>query len=343
MARRRTGGSRQGGMTLLELLLVMGLIGVLMGAGAGLLASVDLGPRAAKGMVQGVIRAAHNSAVARGASARVHIDRNARSIRAEAMEVVGTWHFEGQGEVVRGAFEIDGTNFGAVSVEDGFAGRALAFPRGSRARAEVPLQLYPAFDLSQGFRIELALRLDGGGGGRVLALGEAVGIDVSGEGALACWFAPLVLDSTEHEMKGGRQRFLAPPGSIVPGEWRRIAFQYNRREVTVELDGVRIESTEEVLPDGAPVWKIESPLVIGDSQRGFTGAIDALRLSAVTASETAILPENVEFAADVPKELCFDAGGNLDRSVHREPATVTLVYGDGRTAAIRVGLYGTVE
>ncbi len=343
MARWRTSGSRTGGMTLLELLLVMGLIGVLMGAGAGLLASVDLGPRAAKGMVQGVIRAARNSAVARGASSRVFIDRNARSIRAEALEVVGTWHFEGQGEVVRGAFEIDGTNFGAVSVEDGYAGRALAFPRGSHARAEVPLQLYSAFDLSQGFRIELALRLDGGGGGRVLALGEALGIDVNDEGALSCWFAPLVLDSTEREMKGGRQRFIAPPGSLVPGTWRRIAFQYDRREVTVELDGVRVESTEEVLPDGAPVWRIESPLVIGDTQRGFTGAIDALRLSAVTASETALLPENVEFAADVPKQLCFDAGGNLDRGVHREPATVTLVYQDGRTANIRVGLYGTVE
>jgi hypothetical protein len=113
--------------------------------------------------------------------------------------------------------------------------------------------------------------------------------------------------------------------------------------VTVELDGVRIESTEELMPDGAPVWRIESPLVLGDTQRGFTGAIDALRLSAVTASETARLPENVEFAVDVPKQLCFDAGGNLDRGVHREPAIVTLVYQDGRTAAIRVGLYGTVE
>lgn len=331
------------GMTLLELLLVMGLIGVLLGAGVGLIASVDVGHRAAKGMVQSVIRAARNSAVARGASSRVVIDRGARTIRADALEVVGTWHFEGGSDVVRGAFEIDGTNQGALHVDDGFTGRALAFQPGARGRAEIPVHLYSAYDLSEGFRLEFALRLDGQSGGRVLRIGESVGVEVSAAGAMRCWFVPRVLDSNGSEMKGGKASIEAQPGTFPPGVWRRVAFHYDRRGLVLEVDGVRIEPPKGNEPETAAVWRLEGPLVIGDSQGGFTGSIDTLVLSAVGASESAKLPDFVEFDATTPAEIVFDAGGNLDRARHREPVRFALEQVEGRRYPITVGLYGTVE
>jgi hypothetical protein len=39
----------------------------------------------------------------------------------------------------------------------------------------------------------------------------------------------------------------------------------------------------------------------------------------------------------------FDAGGNLDRAVHREPVRFALEQVEGRRYPIMVGLYGTVE
>lgn len=343
MTARRTLRAGRSGMTLLELLLVMALIGVLMGAGVGLLSSLNLGERAAKGLVQSVIRAARNSAVARGAGARVRLDPNLGTIRAEALEVVGTWHFEGSGEVVRGAFEIDGTNLGAAYVDDGFVGRALGFQRGGRARVEIPLQLYSAYDFEQGFRVEFALRLEGSGGGRVLRIGETIGIDATDAGGLKCWFVPKVLDSTGREMKGGRISFEVPSGALASGVWRRVAFEYDRRALAVELDGVVVELEDEAPREGAPVWSIDAPLTIGDPQSGFNGSIDSLVLSAVAASEETQLPEAVRFDPSAPPEVRFDAGGNLDRSVHREPVVITLIYADGKTYPVRIGMYGTVE
>ncbi len=331
------------GMTLLELLLVMGLIGVLLGAGVGLVASVDVGHRAAKGLVQSVIRSARNSAVARGAPARVVIDREQRTIRADAFEVVGTWHFEGGTEVVRGAFEIDGTNQGALIVDDGFTGRALAFQPGSRGRAEIPVHLYSAYDLTEGFRLEFALRLDGQSGGRVLRIGESVGVDVSAAGAMRVWFVPRGKDSTGGELKGGKATLEAAAGTFPPGRWRRVSAHYDRRGLALEVDGVRIEPPADTEPETAPVWRIDGPLVIGDAQGGFTGSIDALVLSAIGASESARLPDGVEFSKGTPAQIVFDGGGNLDRAVHREPVRFALEQVEGRTYPIVVGLYGTVE
>lgn len=330
------------GMTLLELLLVMAVLGVLMGAGVGMLSSINLGERAAKGLVQNVLRAARNSSVARGALARVRIDPINGVMRAEAMEVIGTWHFEDQGESMRGAFGLDGALLGAVHVDDGFVGRALAFPRGARSRAVVPVHQYSLYDLSDGFRIEFCLRPEANGGGAVLRLGDAIGVDVSDAGAVAAWFVPKTIDATGKDMKGGRVTYRAPAGTATLGAWTRIAFEYDRKAVTLHVNGVALDPEEPAL-ETLPVWSINDPLVLSGGEAGFVGAIDALVISAVAASEEIELPEGVRFDPGVPAEIRFDADGSLDRAVHREPVVVRLIYEDGRDYPIRVGMYGTVE
>jgi len=107
----------------------------------------------------------------------------------------------------------------------------------------------------------------------------------------------------------------------------------------MELEGIELARAEEQ----APVWSVDGALKIGDAQSGFAGAIDALVISAVSAGAEVRLPEGVRFAPDVPKEIRFDSGGNLEREVHADPVVIGLVYQDGTTATVRVGLYGTVE
>ena len=70
-----TPSARKAGLTLIELLLVMGVLALVLGVGLGSLASLNPGERAAVGLVQDALRSAHNSAVARVASARVRRER----------------------------------------------------------------------------------------------------------------------------------------------------------------------------------------------------------------------------------------------------------------------------
>lgn len=324
---------------MLELLLVMGLLGLLLGAGVGVLSSINLGERAAVGLVQNVIRSARNSALARGAGARVALDPERAELTAQALEVVGTWHFESQ-PTLAGAFELDGGARDTVLVDDGFVGKALAFPRGAQGTASMAIQSAPSFDLSLGFRLAFALRVDENGAGRVLRVGETISVDALGKGVVRAWFTPLVLDSTGREMKGGKVVVESPPSGGAGSEWRRVVLDYDRRRLLLELDGIEVARAESV----SPVWRIDDALRIGDERSGFAGAIDSLVVSAVGASESVKLPEGVLFAPDSARAIQFDASGALDREAHSEPLEVRLVFEkDASTRVIRIGMYGTVE
>lgn len=336
-------GARKGrgnaGLTMLELLLVMGLLGVLLGAGVGVLASINLGERAAVGLVQNAIRSARNSALARGAGARVTLDLERAELTAQALEVVGTWHFENQ-PTLSGAFELDGAAHDTVLVDDGFVGKALSFPRGSQALASMSIQAAPSFDLSQGFRLAFALRVDENGAGRVLRVGDTIAVDALGKGVVRAWFTPQVLDSTGREMKGGKVVVESASSPDAGSEWRRIVLDYDRRRLLLSLDGIEVARAE----SDAPVWRIDDALRIGDPRSGFVGSIDNLVVSAVGASESVKLPEGVLFAPDSATAIQFDASGALDREAHSEPLEIRLVFEkDARTRVIRVGMYGTVE
>lgn len=324
-------------MTLLELLLTMALMGVVLGAGLGVFASLDFGRRAALGLVQNVIRAARNSAVARAAPARVRIDRSAGTISAEAMSVIGTWHFER--ESLAGAFELDGRLAGAVLIDDGYIGRglSLALSRGAFARFDVERD--PSFDLRDGFALDCAVRLLSADPGRILNLGGVMGLSLESEGALRAWFVPEVAGQTGEPRAGGRIFVDAPSGALGVGEWRRVRFEYDRRVARLFIDGVEAARTDESMP----VWRLQGPLVVGDSQASFAGALDALVIAAVSASESAALPDTVLFGADAPSEILFDARGHLDREVHKQPVQFELAFEDGESARVTVGLYGTVH
>lgn len=146
------------GFTLVELVIVMGIIAVLIGAGVGLIARLRVADRAAVGIVTSTLRAARNWSVAREAPARVRLDSKNHTLQAFGMSVIGTWHFEGM--PVRGAYGTEGLSLGGKIVADGFTGSALSFAgEPARSRVEIPVQLDPAFDLARGFSI--ASPLDG--------------------------------------------------------------------------------------------------------------------------------------------------------------------------------------
>lgn len=326
------------GFTLVELVIVMGIIAVLIGAGVGLIARLRVADRAAVGIVTSTLRAARNWSVAREAPARVRIDSKNHTLQAFGMSVIGTWHFEGM--PVRGAYGTEGLSLGGKIVADGFTGSALSFAgEPARSRVEIPVQLDPAFDLARGFSIACAVRPSSGDGGELLAIGESAGIGVSDDGAIRAWFAPEIVQEDGEKRRGARVVLTTDGGYLRANRWSEVEVQYDRANLRVVVDGALVAS----LSESTPVWKVEGPLAISPTAAAFPGAIDALVVSAVNGEDRRDLPKGVEFAPDTPREVVFAAGGGLDRSVHREPLKLTLKFDDGREEKILVNLHGTVE
>jgi len=325
------------GFTLIEVLIVISLIALLLGIGLGAFTRLDFGERVSVSLVQNVLRAAHNGAIARGAPARVRIDAVEGSLHAEGQTVIGTWHFEAL--PIEGAFDLDGVHAGGELV-DGFVGSALSFAgEPSRSHATIPVETDPAWDLRLGFAIQCALST-AGGGGSLLDLGAGVvGLTTTENGSIQGWLTSEIVDPQGAVVRGPRAVVTSPPGVLRPDRWTQVELRYDRARLALLVDRIAVAEVAE----DAPVWKLEGPLVISPGTSAWPGAIDNLVVSAVVGDEASRLPRSVAFAPGTPREIVFAAGGGLDRQFHREPVELRLELEDGRRLAIRVNLFGTVE
>lgn len=334
----RAGGVRRRGMTLVELLVVMGLAALVMGFGVGALSSIDVGGRSAVAMAQSSLRSARNWSVARDAPSKVTIDHERGTIAAEGLAVIGTWHFEQ--DPPKGAFGLDGELVGGEIVDDGFLGRALSFV-GAAAEAgyEVAVQKDPAFTLTDGFVIEFVARPESTDGGRILRLGGAVEVEAVAGGALKVEFGALRVDEQGNHVAAGKAILNTEPGVLAPNRWNRVMISYDRDRLRAFVEGIQVGELEE----SAHVAALDGMMIVGGGRRAWEGAIDTLVISAVAVSDVVELPEGAVFTPETPSEIAFWPGGGLDRTVHREPVEVVVEFDDGVRVPVRVGLYGNVE
>ncbi|TAJ24843.1 MAG: hypothetical protein EPO68_00895 [Planctomycetota bacterium] len=326
------------GLTLLELLLVLGILSAVMGLGLGMFASLDLSKRQAVGLVRNALRSAQNSAISRRSEASVRIDPKLGRMSPRFQQVVGTWHFETP-ELV-GAFGIQGRAIDAELTQDGYIGRALDFDVDAEGpRVELPIQRDTAADFRAGFALECALRRSGADAGEVANAGASFGLQVLRDGALRGWFAPQVLAQDGGAAKGGHVIAQSEPGALPLGVWRRVRLEYAGQELVLSLDGSAVARVEEQ----APVWQLEGPLLLSSARTPFRGQLDVLVLTAVGAGEDVELPEGVSFSPESAVTLRFQAGGGLDRRAHTQPVRIGIDFADGARQWVGIGLYGTVE
>ncbi len=323
------------GMTLLELMLVLFLLSILFGISLGFFATLDLGRRQVRGIVKNVLRSAQNTAIAARAPSRVRVDASSGVLVAEALQVVGTWHFEDRS--LAGAFGLDGMAEPELFVEDGYLGSCLSFAGRIGFEASIPVQNDPAFDFRDGFAIECAVCWQEVGGGRLLSIGDACSLEIGGGGEIRGRFT--AASEREGRLSAGSSVVVqSPPAAVTPARWTRVRLQYDRRELWLEIDGIEVASVEE----NAPVWRVAGPLVLSDARRPFPGSIDELVVSAIVAGEEARLPDSVRLV-DAPALIHFAPGGGLDRDRHPEPVRLVLAFEDGERDVIAIGSYGTVE
>lgn len=326
------------GFTLVELLLTIVIVSLIIGLGLGSIARMNLGDQVALPQLQSTLRSARNWAVAQNAPASVHIDAASRTVRADGLRVLGTWRFE-KGSL-DGAFGVTGAKLGGRTLERGFRGNALSFSgEPPRSRVEFPVQTDPGCVLTHGFRIALALRADEDAAGEVFALGESLGLETTGAGAIKAWIVTQTVDAFGAEARGARSIVQAPAGTLRAERWHELAFSYDGHELELEVDGTLVGLTN----CESPVARAEGPLVLSPSAQPWQGAIDDLVFAVVQAGDPVRIPDRVAFAKGTPREIRFTAGGGLDRTRHSEPVTLTLELEDGRQQHTTVNLFGTVE
>jgi prepilin-type N-terminal cleavage/methylation domain-containing protein len=331
--------ARRSGMTLIELVMVMGLIALMLGFGVGAIASLDIGTYGSGSLVRSTLRSAGNWSRARQAPARVRFDPETGRISAEGLAVIGTWHFEQVPP--KGAFGLDGRLLDAELVDDGFVGKALSFSNAPGASYEVPVHTDPAFSLKSGFQLQVVLRPEGTRGGPLVQLGGSLKLEATSRFGLRVSMETQRYDPETGKPKpsGSHAQLETPAGVLQADSWNRVLVTYDQARLRIFIEGLEVARLDEE----GEVTPVTSKMVLGGGQRPWSGSMDSLVINAVGGEQDAVLPRGVSFAPDTPREIVFDGNGGLDRAQHEEPLVIELLFDDGRRDTIRVNLYGTVE
>lgn len=327
-------------MTLLELLIVMGLLALMLGAGVGAFTGLDPGRRTAVSTVTSTLRLARNEAVARRAGARVRIDVASGSLRASGFRVVGTWRFEGAG-MVEGFGPLAEIVGGELPFNrSGYIGRALDFSRGSpSARLEIAVHDDPGCDWSEGFDLSFALYPVALASSRLIDLGGSAGLEMRPDGGLIGWFITQSEMNDGRQIKGARVRLESGAQNLAAGRWSRVRMSHDGRFFRLFVDEVEVARS---FQEGR-LWRGPSPLLVGGGPGGLPAMVDDLVLSVTGTGFEARLPGGVRFRADTPTEILFNPQGGLDPIAHRGPLQIGLEFDDGTSHQIYIGLFGTVE
>lgn len=356
---RLCSGGSAAGYTLIELLTVIAIVALIGGLGAGAYQTArrNYALQASAGRIQGILRAARNSALATGNPTFVVLDPIARRASAQAFDRVGEWSFEGleaddersvDGGLSASGLPGSGSNRGGQSIV-GHVGRGLSF-RAPSAHFECGAE--PRFDLRTGIVVEAWVRhgetqkidsrsTSGGSGKRTSPRRGRAAAETSRENTSPAW-AILNKDgayflgmTSMGAVEGaiGTYRLRTSDGVVSPERWVRVEMRYDGRHLELTVDGVpraafpltgnaRTRSDPDLaLPGTAPVTA--AMLTISDPGLPFPGDIDEVRLAGATEPLEYVWPEH-ELALGWKQVIHFDRRGHLSDAFHTETIRFVL-------------------
>lgn len=313
------------GMTLLELMVVVGVIGVLTGLGLGFVGQSS-GYAEARAMIGAELRLAALDARARGLPTEVEIasgeDGELAYVRTRALTPVAVFGFEpGQRPA---ASDID-PHFGGVSVSRGRFGYARAIQEGESG-APLHVALPPAaVDFGDGFAIRMDLWLDKREPGQLLTFGEGLAATLDADAR------PRVrLVTRGSDGRAGTAFNLRSEIALPLRRWCTLEIAANGTEFWCALDGrdlARVGARGRLLQvasDALEVLPTDEPL---------TAIVDEVQLFAYAFTEPSLL--NQAIAVEKPVQVLFDASGecwatgDISLFVSSEERTVVLRVGPG--------------
>lgn len=291
---------RQGdGFTLLELLVVIGVLAVLMGLSIGFLGKAD--PRQiGDAVVGGELRAAQLSARAEGVPTEVlvrpGVEGAPASVQARLLRPVVAFRFEPDE-----AYEDDSLRpaLGGEIATDGRFGHARRLAPDGKGALLRWRPTAAALDLRDGFVVRFDLLLESSGPATLMRLPPALELTLDGDSRLRARLRVLGL--------GGVDNRVVPIASAQPaprGRWCTVDLGCDTRRAWLAVDGREVG---EALADGTPAQEADMTFEVGPADAAFLGVVDEVRWFVYQFASPQLLP--VECEVGKPLRFAFDARG----------------------------------
>lgn len=310
------------GVTLIELMVVMSIIAIMLGAGLALFteSNKDRGLRAARGMVLGACRYAKTTARNTRAPVWMRLDPEGRWIATSVRRPMASWHFEDN--TLRGAMGRQAELDSGKIIDDGRVGRGILFDDKGGHLDCGPL---PMISPDQGLIAEVWYRPKTHRKDRtVLSKKGEFGIAVDRGGSL-------------HAFVGGGQGVVQIDVKNLPipeNRWSKLAILWDAKTLTLLVNDRPLARRA-----GTAVFEMnDSPLLIGTPEMPLDGCVDEIRVDALVEDSHPVLPEGI-LVSGVP-ELRFDETGALDPAFHQEPVTLTVTAQNGQAMSVTVNMLG---
>ncbi len=290
----------QAGFTILELLVVTGVLAVLFGIGIGFLGRTDPNQIAAA-ILSGETRAAQLTARAEGLPTEVFVtpgrDGESAMVQGRVLQPVVAWRFEASDGVV------DDLLLASIGGEDEPRGR-FGHARRPGGENSTPLLRWDinkqAADFSEGFALRFDLRLEHRAACTVLRFGSALDLQ------LDAGLRPQARFRVRTSGDGTQGAQVRSERSLPVGSWCTIDVVCDGRQAWLALDGRELGR---VLTPGRPLFEPGEALLISPVDAPLPGVLDEFRIYAHVFSPPQYLPN--ELQPEEPYRFAYDSQGEV--------------------------------
>jgi prepilin-type N-terminal cleavage/methylation domain-containing protein len=335
-------GTRRG-FTLLEIMVVLVILTMVLGMGAGAFTKVGSGPSLALGHIKEVVRTARFHAVKERAPSAVLVDTEVETVVGLGWKNVGCWHFEDKDEQnASTGFPKEAELAGAPLHARGVIGQCLDLSSGeSGSPSDAFIPSAPSLESVGGVAVEMYVFFNHFGARTLIAKGEAWRLAVDEEGRLSAsvkLFRP--------NEPAGTVKILDSLGYEVPLErWIKVGFQFNGYAFYLTAEGI-LRNHEELKERMRLVPHERQPIRLGP--RGPSGEpadmrLDELRLSAAVLGDETLFADTIDLDGPPFFTIHFDGQGHLDRNFHTKPQNVEFIHAGKRRYRVSIGLMGDVR
>jgi prepilin-type N-terminal cleavage/methylation domain-containing protein len=326
------------GFTLVELLVVCGIMAILMGIGAGAISRVgqssalDGGDR----MVRMALARARSTARDQAALSSVaFVPANATGNARIAMALTrnaGTWHFDHADGALLMAGHNNVSRLSGASLEDGGTVRSCARLNGGSVHCGDS----PYYDPVRGFALEMDVSPDADDRGSLRAgtlasFGEAFSFEITEEGGLRA--------QVSLQPQGEVVEARTIPGLIAPWRWARVGVTWDGLDLTLHVHHV-LAAVKSALPNLLQPPGRDAHLTFGGG--GFAGRIDEVVYRTVDEEQVDELDGSVEIPIQGPVLVRFDADGRLDPRIHDAEVVIPIEV-EGERREVHIDLSGVVR